>query len=88
MCVPKFEEDPSVLKVRNNIMYSCASYLHRMQAIQAQQQKFARMLQVSVLIVGAGPTGLGAATRLEQHGLSNWLIVDKVGRLRIVLPSC
>lgn len=39
------------------------------------------MLQVSVLIVGAGPTGLGAATRLEQHGLNNWLIVDKVGNI-------
>ena len=42
------------------------------------------MLQVSVLIVGAGPTGLGAATRLEQHGLGNWLIVDKVGHLGIL----
>ena len=41
------------------------------------------MLQVSVLVIGAGPTGLGAATRLEQHGLSSWLIVDKVSHLAI-----
>jgi cation diffusion facilitator CzcD-associated flavoprotein CzcO len=38
-------------------------------------------VQVSVLVVGAGPTGLGAATRLEQHGLDNWMIVDKVQQL-------
>ena len=34
--------------------------------------------QVAVLIVGAGPTGLGAASRLHQHGLKDWLIIDKV----------
>ena len=31
-----------------------------------------------MLIVGAGPTGLGAASRLHQHGLKDWLIIDKV----------
>lgn len=36
------------------------------------------LLQVSVLIVGAGPTGLGAATRIQQHGLRDWLIIDQV----------
>ena len=35
-------------------------------------------LQVSVLIVGAGPTGLGAATRLHQHGRTDWLLIDQV----------
>ncbi len=35
-------------------------------------------LQVNVLIVGAGPTGLGAATRLHQHGRSDWLMIDQV----------
>ena len=35
-------------------------------------------MQVAVLVVGAGPTGLGAATRLEQHGLKDWLLIDKV----------
>ena len=34
--------------------------------------------QVGVLVVGAGPTGLGAATRLHQHGLQDWLLIDKV----------
>lgn len=34
--------------------------------------------QVSVLIVGAGPTGLGAATRLQQHGRTDWLLIDQV----------
>jgi heterodisulfide reductase subunit A-like polyferredoxin len=36
------------------------------------------LAQVGVLIVGAGPTGLGAATRLNQHGVDNWLLVDEV----------
>lgn len=35
-------------------------------------------LQVSVLVVGAGPTGLGAATRLNQHGIKDWLLIDQV----------
>ncbi|KAL6746416.1 hypothetical protein V8C86DRAFT_1820555 [Haematococcus lacustris] len=32
--------------------------------------------KVDVLIIGAGPTGLGAATRIEQHG-KNWLMIDQ-----------
>jgi protoporphyrinogen oxidase len=32
--------------------------------------------QVGVLIVGAGPTGLGAATRLHQLGHPSWLLAD------------
>lgn len=32
--------------------------------------------KVGVLVVGAGPTGLGAATRLHQLGHPNWLLVD------------
>jgi ribulose 1,5-bisphosphate synthetase/thiazole synthase len=37
------------------------------------------VLQVAVLVLGAGPTGLGTATRLQQHGFDDWLLVDKVG---------
>lgn len=40
---------------------------------------FCCCLQVGVLIIGSGPTGLGAATRLNQLGHPNWLLVDKVG---------
>lgn len=31
---------------------------------------------VDILVVGAGPTGLGAATRLQQHGCKDWLLID------------
>jgi 2-polyprenyl-6-methoxyphenol hydroxylase-like FAD-dependent oxidoreductase len=37
-----------------------------------------RLLQVGVLIIGSGPTGLGAATRLNQLGHPSWLLVDQV----------
>lgn len=33
--------------------------------------------KVGILVVGAGPTGLGAATRLNQLGHPSWLLVDK-----------
>eukprot|EP00055_Hartaetosiga_balthica_P018752 m.135302 g.135302 ORF g.135302 m.135302 type:complete len:570 (-) comp9896_c0_seq1:1398-3107(-) len=34
------------------------------------------LLDVEVLVIGAGPTGLGAATRLHQHQHPSWLVVD------------
>jgi threonine dehydrogenase-like Zn-dependent dehydrogenase len=37
--------------------------------------------QVGVLILGSGPTGLGAATRLNQLGHPDWLLVDKVSHV-------
>lgn len=48
------------------------------------------VLQVGVLIVGAGPTGLGAATRLQQHGHTDWLLIDQVSagaRVCVVFSS-
>jgi len=36
----------------------------------------AKVETVDILILGAGPTGLGAATRLKQLGHENWLLVD------------
>ncbi|KAK7996399.1 GTP-binding nuclear protein GSP1/Ran [Apiospora arundinis] len=33
-------------------------------------------ITVDVLVIGAGPTGLGAAKRLQQTNLASWLIVD------------
>ena len=30
-----------------------------------------------MLVVGAGPTGLGAATRLNQLGYKDWMLIDK-----------
>lgn len=34
------------------------------------------MQKVKILIIGAGPTGLGAAKRLEETGNSDYLVVD------------
>lgn len=31
---------------------------------------------VGTLVVGAGPTGLGAATRLQMLGNDDWLLID------------
>ena len=36
--------------------------------------------EVDVLIIGAGPTGLGAATRINQHGFKDWLMVDAASK--------
>ncbi|KAI0413514.1 FAD/NAD(P)-binding domain-containing protein [Xylaria grammica] len=36
----------------------------------------AKEIHVDVLVIGAGPTGLGAAKRLQQTGQASWLIVD------------
>jgi len=33
----------------------------------------------TILIIGAGPTGLGAAWRLEQRGHHNWLLLEAEG---------
>ena len=38
------------------------------------------MQEVDVLIIGAGPTGLGAATRLKFHGKESWMLVDALPR--------
>ena len=29
------------------------------------------------IVLGAGPCGLGAATRLHQHGEDNWVLIDQ-----------
>lgn len=36
----------------------------------------AKQINVDVLVVGAGPTGLGAAKRLQHTNQASWLIVD------------
>ena len=40
---------------------------------------FFSIVQVEILILGCGPTGLGAATRLHQHGKHDWILLDQVG---------
>ena len=32
--------------------------------------------EVDVLVIGAGPTGLGAAKRLDQINDASWMIID------------
>ncbi|BFZ55027.1 hypothetical protein PYCC9005_002065 [Savitreella phatthalungensis] len=36
--------------------------------------------KVDILIIGAGPTGLGAASRLAKLGKQDWLLVDSASR--------
>lgn len=35
---------------------------------------------VDILIIGAGPTGLGAACHLNENGNEEWLLIDAAGR--------
>ena len=46
--------------------------VHKITLLHALKKK-----QVGVLIIGAGPMGLGAATRLHQHGKTDWLLIDQ-----------
>ncbi|KAG2414971.1 hypothetical protein HFD88_006159 [Aspergillus terreus] len=36
----------------------------------------AKQINVDVLVIGAGPTGLGAAKRLQQLNSASWMIID------------
>ena len=42
--------------------------------------------QIPILIVGAGPTGLGAATRLHQQGNKDWILIDQARSLASCPP--
>jgi cation diffusion facilitator CzcD-associated flavoprotein CzcO len=39
--------------------------------------------EVEVLVVGAGPTGLGAATRLTQAEHDDWLLIDAFAEVHL-----
>lgn len=36
---------------------------------------------ITTLIIGAGPSGLSAAYKLDQQGITDWLIVDRAARV-------
>ncbi len=57
----------------NKAFYTCFS-----PGIAACNMDTPLFTQVGVLVVGAGPTGLGAATRLHQLGYDDFLLIDKV----------
>lgn len=33
-----------------------------------------------IIVLGAGPTGIGAAWRLAEHGHPDWLLIDAADR--------
>ena len=47
------------------------TWLQRMAAATSSDKE-----NVGILVVGAGPTGLGAATRLQMLGNTDWLLLD------------
>lgn len=79
---------PRVRKADSCMLCKSGSHFVQVLAIHVPDMSVCT-LQVGVLIVGAGPTGLGAATRIHQHGLKDWLLIDKVGSCKqsIMLPS-
>src|SRR5439155_340516 len=56
----------------------CARHRDRRQRVSSKRRRAAsrRMTDVGLLIVGAGPTGLGAAWRLTASGETNWLLCE------------
>ncbi|MDP6232327.1 MAG: FAD-dependent oxidoreductase, partial [Nitrospinaceae bacterium] len=39
------------------------------------------MKKIGILVLGGGPTGLGAAHRLKELGFSDWMLLEQAGRL-------
>ena len=52
-------------------METVQTWLQRMAAATSSDKE-----NVGILVVGAGPTGLGAATRLQMLGNTDWLLLD------------
>jgi cation diffusion facilitator CzcD-associated flavoprotein CzcO len=43
--------------------------------------------QVDVLVIGAGPTGLGAAKRLLHLKHESWMVIDAFSEAGTILPK-
>jgi protoporphyrinogen oxidase len=59
-----------LLKSSEAVCVSRPCYIHTLFATNNTME------EVKVLIIGAGPCGLGAATRFNQQGEDGWLLVD------------
>ncbi len=50
-------------------------------------QKF-RPMHIDIVVIGGGPTGIGAATRLAAHGKDNWLLIESDESLGMLRDYC
>ncbi|KAF2147118.1 uncharacterized protein K452DRAFT_347947 [Aplosporella prunicola CBS 121167] len=65
-----------MLNLARNTLKRVPSFQEILQSATGNKMSNKEEINVDVLVIGAGPTGLGAAKRLNQIDSASWLIVD------------